>query len=73
MPVLAAAGESDMPDFQQGAEQLVRWLPQSRLVLLKGAGHLAPLEAPDEFRDLLLDFLRSSGSPATRSRRDAGR
>jgi 3-oxoadipate enol-lactonase len=57
VPVLAAAGEHDMPDFRTGAETLGRVLPSARTVLIGGAGHLAPLEAPGEFRELLLGFL----------------
>lgn len=48
MPRLVAAGERDMPDFQRPGG-----------VLIPGAGHLAPLERPEAFRALLLDFLRS--------------
>lgn len=59
IPALAAAGEDDMPDFQQGAQQLAKALPIVELAVIKGAGHLAPLEAPDAFRRLLLDFLRN--------------
>jgi pimeloyl-ACP methyl ester carboxylesterase len=60
MPVLAAAGEADMPDFKTGAEEIAELVPHGRLVIIAGAGHLAPLEAPDEFRELLLSFLRSA-------------
>jgi pimeloyl-ACP methyl ester carboxylesterase len=57
MPALLAAGESDMSDFQRGAQELAQALPLGRLVTIAGAGHLAPLESPDEFRDLLVGFL----------------
>lgn len=60
MPVLAAAGEYDMPDFKKGAEELAQALPRGRFVLIKGAGHLAPLEVPEAFRELVLEFLRQS-------------
>jgi pimeloyl-ACP methyl ester carboxylesterase len=46
LPRLVAAGEHDMPDFQRPGA-----------VLIPGAGHLAPLEQPEAFRELLLDFL----------------
>ena len=32
-------------------------LPHARTATIAGAGHLAPLEAPDAFRALLLGFL----------------
>jgi pimeloyl-ACP methyl ester carboxylesterase len=58
MPALAAAGEYDMPDFRRGAEELARALPLGRFTIIDGAGHLAPLETPVAFRELLLTFLR---------------
>jgi pimeloyl-ACP methyl ester carboxylesterase len=33
-------------------------LPRARLEVIQGAGHLAPLETPETFRELLLEFLR---------------
>jgi pimeloyl-ACP methyl ester carboxylesterase len=56
-PALAAAGEHDMPDFKQGALELAELLPHGESAVIKAAGHLAPLEAPAEFRELLLGFL----------------
>jgi 3-oxoadipate enol-lactonase len=56
---LAAAGLHDMPDFRDGAELLARTLPHARHAVIDGAGHLAPLETPDAFRGLLLEFLRA--------------
>jgi pimeloyl-ACP methyl ester carboxylesterase len=57
IPALVAAGEHDMPDFRDGAEQLAAALPRAQHVLIAGAGHLAPLETPEAFRELLLGFL----------------
>ncbi len=57
MPVLVAAGELDMPDFVDGAEVLARTIPGARHSVIAGAGHLAPLETPEAFRELLLQFL----------------
>jgi 3-oxoadipate enol-lactonase len=54
MPVVAAAGELDMPDFITGAETLAKVIPGARFVLIPSAGHLAPLEAPEAFRELIL-------------------
>lgn len=57
VPALVAVGEHDMPDFLDAARDLARELPRSRPALvIAGAGHLAPLETPEEFRALLLDF-----------------
>ena len=57
MPALVAVGERDLSDFREGAQTLASALPGSRLVTIPGAGHLAPLETPQAFRDLLLGFL----------------
>jgi pimeloyl-ACP methyl ester carboxylesterase len=59
IPTLAAVGEHDMSDFRVGAEELANLLPRARIVVIEGAGHLAPLETPEEFRRLLLDLLRA--------------
>jgi 3-oxoadipate enol-lactonase len=57
LDALVAAGELDMADFRTGAEALARALAHSRHAVIAGAGHLAPLERPVEFRTLLLEFL----------------
>jgi pimeloyl-ACP methyl ester carboxylesterase len=54
---LIAVGDRDKSDFRQGAEVLATTLPNARLEIIEGAGHLAPLETPDRFRALLLEFL----------------
>jgi pimeloyl-ACP methyl ester carboxylesterase len=57
MPILLAAGERDMEDMQEAVHVLKGRLPHARADFIPGAGHLAPLETPDAFRALLLDFL----------------
>ncbi|HET7048268.1 MAG TPA: alpha/beta hydrolase [Solirubrobacteraceae bacterium] len=54
---LTAAGEHDMRDFIEGAQQLAQTLPDARYVTIGGAGHLAPLETPEAFEELLREFL----------------
>jgi pimeloyl-ACP methyl ester carboxylesterase len=56
-PALVAAGEFDMPDFRLGADALAQQLRRARRVDIAGAGHLAPLEEPEAFRELLIGFL----------------
>lgn len=58
VPTLVAAGERDKRDFRRGAEVMARTLPGARHAVIKGAGHLAPLETPEAFRELVLTFLR---------------
>jgi len=59
IPVLLTAGEHDMPDFKRAAGELAETLPDARSVVIEGVGHLAPLEDPDAFRRLALDFLKN--------------
>jgi 3-oxoadipate enol-lactonase len=63
IPALVAAGEHDMPDFQKAAEQFGDALPLAHYTVIAGAGHLAPLEAPEEFKQLLLGFLHDTTTP----------
>lgn len=59
-PVLVAVGERDMPDFLDGADDLARRLPRAgAAVVIADAGHLAPLETPEAFASLLLEFLEA--------------
>jgi pimeloyl-ACP methyl ester carboxylesterase len=61
IPTLVLAGEHDMPDFQDAAVQLADVLPRAERATIPGAGHLAPLETPDAFRELLLAFVAVAG------------
>jgi pimeloyl-ACP methyl ester carboxylesterase len=58
VPTLVAAGELDKRDFCEGAEAMARTLPRARHAVIEGAGHLAPLETPEAFRELVLALLR---------------
>jgi pimeloyl-ACP methyl ester carboxylesterase len=60
MPVLTTAGEFDMPDFKRAADEIAGRVARGTFVLVDGAGHLASLETPDAFRELLLSFLREA-------------
>jgi pimeloyl-ACP methyl ester carboxylesterase len=57
-PVLLAAGEDDMPDFKNAVGELATGLARSETTIIPGCGHLGPLEAPQEFRRLVVDHLR---------------
>jgi len=58
VPTAVTAGEHDMPDFIESAKELGRALADGSYEPIPGAGHLAPLETPEAFRTLLVDFLR---------------
>jgi 3-oxoadipate enol-lactonase len=57
-PALIIVGELDTADFRGIAATLAREIPDTRLVVVPGAGHLPSLEAPDFFNTAVLRFLR---------------
>jgi 3-oxoadipate enol-lactonase len=57
VPVLVVTGEEDALIPPGEAEAMAEAIPQARLVRIPGAGHLPPLERPEEFRRALLPFL----------------
>jgi pimeloyl-ACP methyl ester carboxylesterase len=61
VPVLLAVGELDMSDFHEAASVLGAILPHARRETIAGAGHLAPMEQPAAFNELLLNFLADPG------------
>jgi 3-oxoadipate enol-lactonase len=56
-PVLLAAGEEDMVDFRDALPDLAAKLPRATTTVIAACGHLASLEAPEEFRHLVLEHL----------------
>jgi len=56
-PFLAIVGELDLPDFQAIGALLAQRVPGGKLAILPGAGHMANMEAPEEFSRTVLDFL----------------
>jgi pimeloyl-ACP methyl ester carboxylesterase len=60
-PALVAVGEHDVHDFRDGARRMADQLPNASHVEIAGARHLAPLETPEAFRALLLEFLADAG------------
>ena len=64
IPVLALAGEGDMPDFKLAVEQIAEEVPHARARILSHAGHLAPLETPDEFWGELRQHLERTEATA---------
>jgi pimeloyl-ACP methyl ester carboxylesterase len=57
LPTLVVFGTRDRLVPARSAERLVRALPEVRLELIEGAGHVTPEEAPERVNGLLLDFL----------------
>ena len=57
VPVLVVHSEFDEFIQREHAEYLARTLPQARFVLLEGVSHFAPLQRPELFNGVVLDFL----------------
>jgi 3-oxoadipate enol-lactonase len=57
VPTLVVVGEEDVITPPSESEAMVASLPRARLLTLPGAGHLTPLERPEEFNKAVLDFL----------------
>ncbi len=57
VPVLVAVGEDDALTPPADAENMAARIPGARLLRVAGAGHLAPLERPDEVTQALLELL----------------
>ncbi len=62
-PTLVVVGERDLPDFHAVAERLAQGIPGAQKVVLPGVGHLANLEAPTRFNEIVLAFLDGKGTP----------
>ena len=57
-PTLVIVGDADVPDFLEIADKLEAGLPDARKVVLADTAHTVPLERPEGFRELTLEFLR---------------
>jgi 3-oxoadipate enol-lactonase len=56
-PTLVAVGDRDVADFRAIADCIAVRAREARLVVFAGAAHLIPLERPDDFNRLVLDFI----------------
>jgi pimeloyl-ACP methyl ester carboxylesterase len=61
-PTLVIVGDQDIPDFQLIARRMADDIPQARLQVMQGAGHMANLEKPDEFTRLVLAHLAQASA-----------
>jgi pimeloyl-ACP methyl ester carboxylesterase len=60
VPTLVIHGREDRRSPLSVSEALHAGIPDSRLAVVEGAGHLTNLEAPDEFNRLLREFLHQA-------------
>ena len=57
VPTRVVAGEEDHVYSPELARSMARRIPGAELVLMKRTGHLANLERPERFNEILLEFL----------------
>ena len=57
VPVLVVCGSADFPVVREAALRLERELPKARRVEIAGAGHMLPIEKPDQLAEAVLGFL----------------
>jgi pimeloyl-ACP methyl ester carboxylesterase len=57
LPMLVVVGELDMPGIHEIANLLVEANPNAELATIPNVAHMVNLEAPEEFNQLLLDYL----------------
>lgn len=60
VPTLILVGDADIPDVHAHAGVIETGIPNSRRVVIHGAGHLMYLELPDEFSHVLIRFLQDN-------------
>lgn len=57
IPTLVLCGQEDKLCLPQWHEEMAQLIPDSHLVVIPGAGHLATVETPDEVNSALIDWL----------------
>ncbi len=56
-PVLVVVGDLDQPDILRVADRLADGIPGARKAVIPGTAHVPSMERPDEFNQLVLDFI----------------
>ena len=56
VPTLVIVGEHDAITPPAGAEKMSKAIPNSTYVVIRGAGHMAPMEQPQQVSDALRRF-----------------
>jgi 3-oxoadipate enol-lactonase len=59
IPTLVVIGDEDVDDMKQIADVLAEGIPGARKITLPDTAHMIPLERPQEFNRILLDFLQT--------------
>jgi len=57
VPILLIVGDYDLPDKMSTVEELASAIPQARSIIFPGVAHMLTMERPEEFNQLVFDFL----------------
>ena len=57
VPTLVVCGDFDQSGIDDIAGLLIRGIPGARKVVIKGAGHMVSMEKPEEFNEIVGEFL----------------
>jgi pimeloyl-ACP methyl ester carboxylesterase len=57
-PTLLITGDKDVPLMFEIGDVIERKIPNIKRITMKGVSHLPPMENPEQFNQLVLDFLR---------------
>ncbi|MEY9845431.1 alpha/beta fold hydrolase [Streptacidiphilus sp. MAP5-3] len=68
VPTLVVHGTEDVPAIIAVSEQLALGIPGARHVVMPATGHVPPLERPEEFNQVLAEFLDSRFGKSVKSR-----
>lgn len=60
LPVLVVSGDLDDESYLADGEAVVARVPRARMQVIKGAGHMVNLEAPDAYTAAVVDFLMAA-------------
>jgi 3-oxoadipate enol-lactonase len=61
VPTLILVGDQDLVTPPELSSELLDLIPDARMQVIAGAGHLGNLEKPDEFNRIVGDFVRGIG------------
>ncbi len=64
VPTLLIVGEQDVSDNHVIVDFMEQAIPNARKIVIPGVGHMANMEDPESFNEIVLDFLAEIGSAA---------
>jgi len=62
VPTLLVRGDQDVAEFQTISNLIAHKIRHSQQVIIPGTAHLPSLEKPEEFNQIVLDFLKNLGN-----------